>query len=64
MLIQEINTLNIQQLCDLLVTSTSQLLELLNTRVASNHRELVEKKQEVELIQKAIRQKKREDQLT
>ena len=64
MLFQDINTLNVQQLCDLLVTSTGQLLDLLNHRGVHNQQELSEKKSEVEQIQKAIRARKREGKPT
>lgn len=60
MLFKDIDNLTLSELCDLLVTHTTELLELLNHR-GSNEYLLLDKRAEVEMIQSVIRKKKSEN---
>ena len=60
MLSKNIDNLTLSELCDLLVTNTEELLELLNHRGSNGHL-LRGKKADVEIIQSVIRKKKSEN---
>ena len=60
MLSKDIDNFTLSELCDLLITNTEELLELLNHR-SSNAKALGDKKADVEIIQSVIRKKKSEN---
>jgi hypothetical protein len=59
MLPTDINTLTLSELCELLVTNTVELLDLLNRKGADGYL-LRDKKKEVEMIQAAILKRRSE----
>ena len=59
MIYTDIDNLSLAELCDMLVTNTTELLDLLNQRGANGYL-LRDKKRDVEMIQAAILKRKSE----